>query len=91
MVADEAHALKNRASARTRKLRKAATACEHRILLTGERKGRRCGGVERAGKCGKKETRCRLLLLWCVAGVQKTRIYAVQSCHCMQATYPAHR
>lgn len=35
MVADEAHALKNRSSIRTRKLRKVAAACESRILLTG--------------------------------------------------------
>ncbi|GFH27437.1 uncharacterized protein HaLaN_25757, partial [Haematococcus lacustris] len=35
MVADEAHALKNRNSIRTRKLMKLARKCEHRILLTG--------------------------------------------------------
>ncbi len=35
LVADEAHALKNRSSIRTRKLRKLAACCENRILLTG--------------------------------------------------------
>ncbi|GAX85084.1 hypothetical protein CEUSTIGMA_g12504.t1 [Chlamydomonas eustigma] len=35
LVADEAHALKNRSSIRTRKLRKLAVCCENRILLTG--------------------------------------------------------
>ncbi|KAG1655262.1 hypothetical protein FOA52_009819 [Chlamydomonas sp. UWO 241] len=35
LVADEAHALKNRSSIRTRKLRKVAATCGNRILLTG--------------------------------------------------------
>ena len=35
-MADEAHALKNRSSIRTRKLRKLGQSCENRILLTGE-------------------------------------------------------
>eukprot|EP00798_Chlamydomonas_sp_ICE-L_P007107 gene7107-211_t len=35
LVADEAHALKNRSSIRTRKLRRVAAGCEHRLLITG--------------------------------------------------------
>ena len=38
-MADEAHALKNRSSIRTRKLRKLGQSCENRILLTGVRVG----------------------------------------------------
>lgn len=35
LVMDEAHALKNRDSIRSRKLRAVAECCSHRIMLTG--------------------------------------------------------
>jgi hypothetical protein len=48
LIADEAHALKNRSSIRTRKLRRVAVTCDSRILLTGERREEGGAGNEKS-------------------------------------------